>query len=86
MYTITLQSAFEYVLSGKKVQSRLNLELAYIQDEEKSKEQGAEQVLGSVCNNCGAPVKAIQSNCEYCGSLLTKINIRSWKYIRFYET
>jgi len=85
MYTITFQSAFEYVLSGDKIQSRYNVELSYIQDEDKAIELGAEKVLSSVCNNCGAPVKAIQSNCEYCGSLLTKINIRSWKYIRFYE-
>ena len=85
MYAITFQSAFEYIISGRKQQARYNIELAYIQDEEKAKKIRLGPILSTNCPNCGAPVKAVHTNCEYCGSLLTAINIRTWKYIRFYE-
>ena len=85
MYAITFQSAFEYIISGRKQQARYNIELAYIQDEEKAKKISPGPILSTNCPNCGAPVKTVHTNCEYCGSLLTAINIRTWKYIRFYE-
>ena len=86
LYTITFQSAVEYVLSERKVQTKYDVELAFIQDEEKFSAQEAGSVLSTTCPNCGGPVKVKQNNCEYCGSLLTAINIRSWKYVRYKES
>ncbi len=85
LYTITFQSAVEYVLAERKVQTKYNVELAYIQDEDKFSKQETGGILSATCPNCGGPVKVRQNNCEYCGSLLTAINIRSWKYIRYKE-
>jgi endogenous inhibitor of DNA gyrase (YacG/DUF329 family) len=37
--------------------------------------------MGVNCPNCGAPVKNLgQKFCEYCGTGITEVNIRSWKF------
>ena len=37
--------------------------------------------IGINCPNCGAPVKNLgQKYCDYCGTGIREINVRSWSF------
>lgn len=92
---ITIQSAVGYfhykeqdgkVIAGeknRKTQTKYNMELVYIQDTDLADFDNA---LGTVCPQCGAPVKTLGSKyCEYCGAGVTPLNIKVWSLHKFYE-
>lgn len=66
-----------------KTQTKYNVELVYVQDSQKV---GSGTALGTVCPQCGAPIKTLGAKyCEYCGAGITPINIRVWSLHKFYE-
>lgn len=90
--TIVFQSAIEYLhyveVNGKlksgnkelKEQGRYNIELIYIQDRDVV-EDIREASLGMHCPNCGAPIKKLgEKYCEYCGSHVVQLNIKTWNF------
>ena len=92
---ITIQSAVGYQYSrmqdGKliggdhrrKTQTKYNMELVYIQDVDEAKLDNA---VGTVCTNCGAPIKSLGAKfCEYCGLGVIPLNIKVWSLHKFYE-
>ncbi|MEG1849622.1 MAG: hypothetical protein RR197_03605 [Oscillospiraceae bacterium] len=96
---VTLQSAVEYLrytlsedgtlCSGsreRKVQTRYDLELVYIQDAEKASESAGDRAVGMTCPSCGAPITSLgQKSCAYCGLAVTELNRYVWSIHRFCE-
>ena len=83
---IQVQSSVEYRnrFTQKKVQTRFNMELVYIQDLSKIKESVT--AVGAVCPNCGAPITALGNrSCEYCGSAVEPVDVRVWRLHRIEE-
>lgn len=91
---ITFQSAVEHyhyrekdgrLVSGdreRKEQTKYNTELVYIQDEQLA----GGSAVGTVCTNCGAPVSQLGNlRCEYCGLVVTPVNLKVWKLHSYYE-
>ncbi|MCR5691259.1 MAG: hypothetical protein K6G62_03475 [Eubacterium sp.] len=90
---ITFQTALEcysYVTDTKgklvsgsrdyKYQTKFNTDLIYIQDRDLV-EKETDAALGINCPNCGAPLKNLGAkHCEYCGSPVVELNIRTWNY------
>ena len=68
----------------RKVQTKYNTELVYIQDA--ALLQDGATAVGVTCPNCGAPVTRLGSKfCEYCGSGLREISVRVWSINRIAE-
>lgn len=62
-----------------KMQTVYEVGLVYVQDADKIDTKG--DALGINCPNCGAPVKNLGVKfCEYCGTGVVEVNIRSWKF------
>ena len=39
------------------------------------------QFEGKFCPNCGAPIKNLGHKfCDYCGTSIVEVNVRSWKF------
>lgn len=75
-----LQSSVQYRQDDRKVQSRYNTVMAYVQDAQKT---GYEQSYSVNCPNCGAPIVHLGSKvCEYCGSKVVEVNMRIWSLDR----
>lgn len=56
-------------------------ELVYIQDPDKLRNSGYYSAISLSCPNCGAPIKKIGTKfCEFCGTGVKEINIRSWSF------
>lgn len=74
----TIQNAVEYVRADeKKVQTRYNVIMTYVQDADK---MGYEKAYAVTCPNCGAAVTSLGAkHCEYCGSAIQPYNIRVWE-------
>ena len=69
----------------RRVQTKYNTELVYIQDPERYG-QAAGGAVGVSCPNCGAPVTRLGSKfCEYCGSGLREISVRVWSINKITE-
>lgn len=65
----------------RKIQTRYNMELVYIQDLSRVKDLAT--AVGVTCPNCGAPVTKLGSRfCEYCGTGITPVDVRVWKLHR----
>lgn len=65
----------------RKIQTRYNMELVYIQDISKVKDLAT--CLGTTCPNCGAPITKLGNKfCEYCKTAITPIDVRVWKLHR----
>ncbi len=71
------------VVSGsaeKKAQTVYDIALVYAQDTAKMSSYNA-TALGVNCPNCGAAVTNLgQKYCEYCGTGIREINVRSWSF------
>lgn len=93
--TIVFQSAVEHmhykmrdgkVIEGdnkRLTQTKYNVEVVYIQDEQLVKIDNA---VGTTCPSCGAPVRKLGAMyCEYCGLAVTPINLKVWTIHRYYE-
>lgn len=86
---IMVEIALEYAYSRSQVQSTVEtrkkaqykyiVEAVYVQDIAKMSDQS---MIGHNCPNCGAPVVELGENkfCRYCGSGLTEINMRIWRF------
>lgn len=92
---IVFQSAVEHmhykmregeVIDGdakRLTQTKYNVEVVYIQDEQLVKIDNA---VGTTCPSCGAPIKKLGAMyCEYCGLAVTPINLKVWTLHQFYE-
>lgn len=80
-YTYTTDSSGGVVYGSRdmKTQSVYETELVYIQNVDMV--ANGSEGLGINCPNCGAPIKNLgQKFCEYCGTGITEINIRAWKF------
>lgn len=91
---ITLESAvglFDFITNEKdkvvggdkslKRQTVYAQELVYIQDSDKMEQLGYYSSISLSCPNCGAPIKKLGTKfCEYCGTGVKEINIRSWSF------
>ncbi len=72
-----LQSSAGFLKEGKKIQSRFNVTMMYVQDAAKT---GPENSYSVNCPNCGAPITALGAKtCEYCGSAVREVNVRVWR-------
>lgn len=75
------------VVSGsreRKVQTKYNTELVYVQDV--SKLADGATAVGVTCPNCGAPVTRLGSKfCEYCGAGLREVSVRVWSLNKIQE-
>lgn len=73
---IIIQSSVQYLLADKKIQSRYNITMAYVQDSLKTTHMDA---YSSNCPNCGAPITNLGNKiCAYCGSTVTLVNMHVW--------
>lgn len=92
---IVFQSAVEHmhyktrdgkIIEGdakRLTQTKYNVEVIYIQDENLVKIDNA---VGTTCPSCGAPVKKLGAMyCEYCGLAVTPINLKVWTLHKYYE-
>lgn len=80
---VIFQSSVEYYKENRKIQSRFNTIMAYIQDAAKT---GYEQSYSVKCPNCGAPITQLGHKvCEYCGSAIAEVNMRIWTLDRIEE-
>lgn len=90
--TVVFQTAVEYIhyvdqngkiKSGRtemKEQGRYNIEMIYIQDRNMI-EDTRDYALGVNCPNCGAPISKLGAKiCEYCGTPVIELNIKSWSF------
>ncbi len=73
---IVFQSGVEYLTGTKKVQTRYNTHMIYIQDADK---YGEGTGFSVTCPHCGGPLTSLGAKfCEYCGSEVVPINIHVW--------
>lgn len=73
--TLTFQTALEYKINDKKVQSRIETQFIYIIDSDKTENNA----IGLNCPNCGAPIKSLgEKQCVYCGAGVIDIVKRVW--------
>lgn len=92
---IVIQSAVEYYhykVSGdhvtegskeRKVQTKYNVELLYVQDGE---EKEFDNAFTTTCPQCGAPVHGLGNMiCEYCGAHVVPINTKVWSLHKLYQ-
>lgn len=80
-YSYVTDSTGNVVFGSKdaKMQTVYEVELVYVQDAGKLNSHA--DALGINCPNCGAPIKNLgEKFCEYCGTAVTEINIRAWKF------
>lgn len=81
---VILQSAVQFLKGTKKVQTRFNTTMAYVQD---ASQMGYENAFSMNCPNCGAPIVQLGDKqiCEYCGSDVIPVNLRIWSLDRVEE-
>ncbi len=78
-YTTDSEGKVIYGTKDMKTQSVYETELVYVQDADMVAD--GREGLGLNCPNCGAPIKNLGLKfCEYCGTGITEINIRAWKF------
>ena len=67
--------------SDKKVQKLYDVALVYAQDPDKMSVSSMTTAMGVNCPNCGAPITNLgQKYCDYCGTGIREINVRSWSF------
>ena len=66
--------------TDRKKQTVYDVALVYVQDVAKMTDYSA-SAIGINCPNCGAPVRNLgQKFCDYCGTGIREINVRSWSF------
>lgn len=96
MATITVSVALEYYYQKKKgeailkefknykKQTSYQCKFIYVYDDTKVDESA--RVLAVNCPNCGAVIKALgHKRCEYCGTAVEEINLKSWECSSYKE-
>ena len=67
-----------------KKQTRYRCDFIYIYDE--SLVPGDAKVLAINCPNCGAAISCLgHKHCEYCGTSIKEINLKSWEFSSYEE-
>lgn len=80
---IVFQSAVQYFSGTKKIQSRYNTHMMYVQDVD---EYGYTSGLGVSCPHCGGAISSLGAKlCDYCGSEIIPINIHVWELHKIEE-
>ena len=65
--------------SQNKRQTIYDVGLVYVQDASKMSNQAG--AMGVNCPNCGAPITNLGNKfCKFCGTAITEVNLRSWKF------
>lgn len=80
-YSYVTDSSSKVIFGSKdaKMQAVYEVELVYVQDVDKLDSHA--EALGINCPNCGGPIKNLgEKFCEYCGTAVTEVNIRAWKF------
>jgi len=73
---IVFQSGIQYLTGTKKIQTRYNTHMMYIQDAD---EYGQGTSFSVNCPHCGGALTSLGAKyCEYCGSEVVPINIHVW--------
>ncbi len=96
MATITISIALEYYYQKKKdekilvdftkykKQTRYQCKFIYVYDE--SKVDSSAKVLAINCPNCGAAIKVLGHKfCDYCGTAVKEVNLKSWECSSYAE-
>ncbi len=96
MATITVSVSLEYYYQKKKVekvlsdftkykkQTRYQCKFIYVYDE--AKVDKSAKVLAINCPNCGAAIKALgHKYCDYCGTTVKEVNLKSWECSSYVE-
>lgn len=62
------------------IQVRYEIMMNYIQDIDLIEDRyTSESSFGLTCSNCGAPIKSLGTKvCEYCGTGIVEVNVKSW--------
>lgn len=80
---IVFQSGIQYFSGTKKIQSRYNTHMMYIQDAVK---YGQDNGFSVNCPHCGGVLTSLGAKfCEYCGSEVVPINIHVWDLYKIEE-
>ena len=80
---IVFQSAVQYLTGTKKVQSRYNTHMMYIQD---ANAYGYAKGYSTTCPHCGGAITDLgRKTCDYCGSEIVPINIHVWELHKIEE-
>lgn len=95
--TVTVSTSLEYYYHKKqdndikidntryKKQTRLSCKFIYIYDESIINDS-EKKVLGINCPNCGSAIKVLgHKYCEYCGTAVKEINLKSWAFSSYDE-
>ncbi len=80
---IVFQSGVQYHTGTKKIQTRFNTHMMYIQD---AIEYGKDNGFSVTCPHCGGALTSLGAKfCEYCGSEVIPINIHVWNLHKIEE-
>lgn len=96
MATVTISTSLEYYYQKKKQekilkdftkykkQTKYQCTFVYVYDE--AKVEKSAKVLAINCPNCGAAIKALgHKYCDYCGTTVKEVNLRSWELSSYQE-
>ena len=74
---IVFQSGVQYFEGAKKIQTRYNTHMMYIQD---AVTYSQSRGFSVTCPHCGGPLTSLGAKfCQYCGSEVIPINIHVWQ-------
>jgi len=80
---IVFQSGIEHMQNSRKIQTRYNTHMMYIQDADK---YGQGTGFSVNCPHCGGELTMLGAKfCQYCGSEVIPINIHVWRFHKIEE-